>query len=146
MKAWDLTAPLAAIAPWISVALAFASVVLVSNSLVRESGTLFSLPAAGPRDMADVSAAALAMPSERGTLVFFDDTRFMLEDPSQAAKLESQIGERLENAAAKTLLVLADRRVPGGDLMRLSEIAGRGGASKILFAGRDGDGPEGGAK
>ena len=36
----------------------------------------------------------------------------------------------------KTLLVLADRRISGGDLMKFAAVARRNGVARILFAGK----------
>lgn len=128
---------LAAIAPWLAVALLFAMISMIGDTLSVSGGTAFELPAHHLDDTAEIGAAAVAMPSPRGLLVFFDDTRYMLDDASQAAKLSVQLRERLDGAAAKTLLVMADRRASAGDLMKLARVARDGGAAKILFAGRD---------
>lgn len=133
-------APLAAAAPWLTVAILFASMVLVSGALVREEGTLFSLPQSSLRDTADVSAAAVAMYSPRGTLLFFDDTRYVLSDDAQTGIFVSQLAARMETSPAATLLVMADERIPGGDLMRIAALAKKGKAGKILFASRSGTG------
>ena len=68
------------------------------------------------------------------TLVFFDDSRYVLDDVSSSRALAEHLAERVARSESKTLLVLADRRVHGGDLMDLAAVAKRGGATKVLFA------------
>lgn len=128
---------LSAIAPWIAVALLLAMLAMIGDAFTVSEGTAFELPAHHLDDTSEIGAAAVAMPSGRGMLVFFDDTRYVLDDPSQAEKLRAQIRERMDGAAAKTLLVLADGRSSAADLMKLAKTAREGGAAKILFAGRE---------
>ena len=56
--------------------------------------------------------------------------------------LGENIAARAEKSPSKTLLVLADRRVPGGDLMKLADVARRSGITRILFAGKNADSAE----
>ena len=74
------------------------------------------------------------LPQDRETLVFFDDSRYLLGDESSLRTLGENLAARVEKSATTTLLVLADRRIHGGDLMDIAAVAKRGGASKVLFA------------
>jgi biopolymer transport protein ExbD len=74
------------------------------------------------------------MPLRHETLVFFDDSRYMLSDASSLSALEERLSERVSRTERKTLLVLADRRVNGGELMEIASLAKRSGAEKVLFA------------
>ena len=65
---------------------------------------------------------------------FFDDSRFMLGDAASAQAFAEQLGERLSRTGRKSLLVLADRRTSGGDLMEFAAIARKSGVEKVLFA------------
>ena len=87
-------------------------------------------------------AVVMALP--RATLVVFDDAPFELRrdarddasDESPLAAFGRQLEERARQLPEKTLLLLADRRVPGGDLMKLATVARNSGVERILFAER----------
>ena len=128
--------PLSILAPWLSTGLLLAMIVMIGGVLTTAEGTLFELPEKGAGDVADTSAAALVMSTEQGTVVFFDDTRYVLSDEGQMAKFGDQLHERMNLSDTSTLLLLADRRVKGGELLELAELAKRSGARRILFAGK----------
>lgn len=129
---------LCAFAPWISAALLFAMVQRVAGSLSSARGTLLDLPGESARDVADVTAAALLMDSPRGAFVFFDDTRYMLDDESQFDSFSGQLRRRAGEYEEPVLLVLADAEVRHSDLMRISSAARKAGFKSALFAERSG--------
>lgn len=126
--------PLSAAAPWISLALVFLLFWLVRDTLVSAEGVLFDLPDVALRDGEPTDMVAVMLPVARETAVFFDDSRFMLGDALSEQAFTEQLAERASRAAHKTLLVLADRRVSGGDLMKFAAAARRSGVRKVLFA------------
>lgn len=130
----DWLRPLSAAVPWLVLFVAFATVYSLGGVFTSAKGTLFSLPEGGSGDVAETSAVALAMPSEQGTIVFFDDTRYLLDDDSQAEKLGRALGDRAERLERPTLLVVADASVRGGDLVKLAGIARRNRVRRIMFA------------
>ena len=81
-----------------------------------------------------VLVVALVMSKQRETLVFFDDGRYTLGDEVSAAAFGEHLGDRASKVERKTLLVLADRRVASGELMKLSGIVRRSGINRVLFA------------
>ena len=134
-------APLAAAVPWLTVGALVLMMHLLAGTLTRAEGVLFDLPAQGFADGADTKLVALVMPRPResaqgGTLVFFDDARFILGDEASETAFGEQLAERAAKTDERALLVLADRRVAGGELMRLADIARGGGIARILFAER----------
>lgn len=131
-------APLASAAPWIAAALLFALILVAGGKFTCDEGTLFALPRDGAGDAADTDAVALVMASPRGTLVFFDDTRYMLGDAMQEGRLGAQLSETFKTSAGKTLLALADADSKTRDLMKLAAIARENGVEKILFASQKG--------
>ena len=126
--------PFAAAVPWITVAMLLLLVWMVGGTLTSATGVLFDLPDAGAGDGEATELVALAMPMPHETLVFFDDARFVLGDGSSAAALGERIAENAARARSKTMLVLADRRIAGGELMRLAAIAKKSGVKRMLFA------------
>ena len=68
------------------------------------------------------------------TLVFFDDARYTMGDDSSAAAFGAHLEDRVAKSNRKTLLVLADRRVATGELMKIAAMARRSGVGSVLFA------------
>jgi len=128
--------PLSVLAPWASGALCLMLMYVVGDTLTVSKGVLFDLPDASSGEGEASALVAVVMPLKDETAVFFDDARYAIEDGASAAVLRDHLAERSGRLAKKTLLVLADRRIPCGDLMRLAEIAKASGLSKVLFANK----------
>ena len=126
--------PFAAAAPWLTLLFLLLMMHFVAGTLTAAKGTLFSLPADGLAEGEATGLVALAIPHAHETLVFFDDSRYLLGDESSLRTLGENLAARVEKSATKTLLVLADRRVAGGELMKFAAVARRGGVGRILFA------------
>jgi len=139
--------PLSAAVPWMTVGVLLMMIYMVSGTFTSAGGVLFDLPAPGLQEGAETRLVALVMPApkaySRETLVFFDDARYVLGDESSESAFADQLSERAGKTGDTTLLVLADRRVPGGELMRLAAIARRHGVERLLMAERrEGGGEE----
>lgn len=128
--------PLVAAVPWITVGILLLMFYLIAGTFTSAKGVLFDLPAAGMDEGVRTKLVALVMPRANETLVFFDNARFLLSDPASVASFGSQLAERATKTGETSLLVLADRRVAGGDLMRLAGLAKANGIERILFAER----------
>ena len=129
--------PLAIAVPWVTVGLLMMMMHVVGGAITSREGVLFDLPSGGYGDASDAKLVALVMPmpkEARGTLVFFDDARYTVGDDSSLAAFAEQLADRASKTEGRTLLVLADRRVPGGDLMTLAEVARKSGIARLLFA------------
>ena len=128
------------VAPWIAAAAAFALVWIASGRFALEEGTVFELPRESPGDLAEADAAALVLPSPRGTVVFFDDTRYVLSDEAQAERLRAQLKDVFKAASGGTLLALADASTACGDVSALAAMAKEAGADRMLIAAKKRDG------
>ena len=126
--------PFAAAAPWLTLLFLLLMMHFVAGTLTSAKGTLFSLPADGLAEGEATGLVALAIPHAHETLVFFDDSRYVLDDAASVRAFGEHLSERVARSPSKTLLVLADRRIHGGDLMDIAAVAKRGGATKVLFA------------
>lgn len=126
--------PLVAAAPYLSVLVLLAMLAVIGGTLTSAKGVLFDLPERGLAEGEPTKLVALVMPLHHETLVFFDDARYVLGDAVSVAALSQHLADRLSRANRRTLLVLADRRVAGGELMEFAGLARRGGAERILFA------------
>lgn len=134
--------PFSAAAPWISLALLAVGFALASRETTMARGTVFDLPASLAADVDDPGLTAFVLPLPRNvgggdeTLVFFDDARFTPADPASAANLRKRLSARASDANSGNLLILADRRVPAGDLMKLMAIARNAGLRHVQVAER----------
>jgi len=133
--------PFIAAAPWITVLVLLLMLHTVAGALYTSKGILFDLPDSSGLDEGERSSlVALVMPmphkaSARGdTLVFFDDSRYSMGDDSSVAAFAEHLSDRVAKTGRKTLLVLADRRIVAGDLMRIAALAKRSGATGVMFA------------
>lgn len=130
----DWVRPFVAAVPWVTLGVLLLMLHLISGTLTRAEGVLFDLPEAGMRDGVATKLVALVLPVPRETLVFFDDTRYVLGDDQSASALESALSDRSSKLSETAILVLADRRVAVGELMKFAGIARRSGLKSILFA------------
>ena len=136
------TKPLFAAAPWITLVLLLVMFSLLGDRLTAAPGVVFDLPAPVGRQTAAPDMTMLALPSANvgesgGTLAFFDDARYVLDDPQSVALLREQLLSHVQEGSARaTLLVLADRRVTSGDLLRLVGIARTAGVKHVQIAER----------
>ncbi len=134
--------PAVAAVPYLTVGLLLLLLRFVAGTLTAAEGTLFELPDAAPADVVGEAPVALMMPMPRETLVFFDDTRYLMGEESSMRALGEQLADRFARSRQKSLLVLADRRVAGGELMRLAALAKANGVARILFAEKRAGGGE----
>lgn len=134
--------PFAAAVPWLTVLLLLMMFVIVGGTFTSAKGVLFDLPEGELAEGETTGLVALVMPMPHETLVFFDDARYMLGDSSSVSALTEHLSSQVRRSTRKTLLVLADRRVAGGELMRFAAIARKGGIEKVLFAERKTGGTE----
>lgn len=126
--------PLSAAAPFLSVLTILLQFHFVGGTLVSAKGVLFDLPEAGVAESESTDLTALMMVTPRETLVFFDDSRYVLGDDASVAAFGEHLSDRLAKTKNKTLLVLADRRIAGGELMKFASVARRHGVGRMLFA------------
>lgn len=127
--------PLVALAPWLTVALLLLLFHLVGATLVAGKGVLFDLPdSALAADGETTGPVALILPVAHDTLVFFDDSRYLLGNAASTDALLQHLSEAAAQPNKRTMLVLADRRVPTGDVMRFADLARAGGVKRVLFA------------
>ena len=126
--------PLAVAAPFLSLMLLVLQFHLIGGTFTSAKGVLFDLPAAGIAEGAKTDLTALMMVMPRETLVFFDDSRYILGDESSLKVFGEHLAERVGKTENKTLLVLADRRVADGELMKFAAVAKSHGVRRVLFA------------
>ena len=134
--------PLTAAVPWITLALLFVMFALIGGRLAAAPGVTFDLPAPVGELSEVTGLAAIVMPMARengegvDTLVFFDDARFLLSDVSSEPEemLRRQLGKRASAEKNPVLLLLVDRRIPAGDLMKIVGLARESGVAHVQVA------------
>lgn len=116
-------------APWLTLVLLAVMFIFLQGALAPAPSLAFDLPDAGSADSAQPGLVALLLPGgaeggmAEGTLVFFDDARYVLSDPAGAEEFAGRLGDRAMETKCGTLTLLADRRVPAGDVMQVMAIA-----------------------
>ena len=134
--------PVMAAIPYLTVGLLLMLLYFVSGTLTSAKGVLFDLPGGVPSDGECTDLVAIVMPVTHDTLVFFDDTRYLLGDPSSMRKFGKGLSEGVERSSKKSLLLLVDRRVSAGNLMQVVSTAKACGVAKVLVAEKSPGGTE----
>lgn len=120
---------LAQAAPWLTLFVTLAMFWFLHDRLPLEMSVTVDLPETNAADAAVPGLVALLLPgdaegtTETDSIVFFDDARYVLSDPASVDDLARRLGERAVETKCGTLLLLADRRVSAGDVMRVMSIA-----------------------
>ena len=135
--------PLVAAAPWITICLLLLMFSMISGSFVSRPGTVFDLPSG--RASADLHpehvALMLAVPRDTAggteTLVYFDDARYVLSDEASVHILAERLSELVGMSSRRELLLMCDRRVSHGDVMKFTDIARKAGVAMVQVAERD---------
>ena len=126
--------------PWINAIILFILLFLYHERITISPGIIFDLPPAPLREGSHTGLTALMFAvnqesmSREEAMVFFDDSRFMVEDNEQMSVLAEQIRVRLQNSSSKDFLLLADKRVKHGDILRFVNILRNAGVSKVNVA------------
>jgi hypothetical protein len=125
------------VVPWLN----FGALILLywtlGQRLTLNPGVVFELPRAPFREGLQPGATAVmlsvARPQGQGmeTLVFFDDTRFQMSVTGQVTQLRAELARRALQPGGRQLLLLADRRVPHGDVMDLVNLARETGVQRV---------------
>ena len=133
--------PLCAAAPWITVALLVAEFAIVGGRALSIPGMSFDLPSGILEADSVPSMTALMLPVARdgalATLVYFDDARFVVSDPAGAESLRIRLRSRSSESPDRTVLLLADRTVPAGDLVKFAETARAAGVVRVQVAEKE---------
>ena len=127
--------PFVAAAPFLSVLLLLMLFRFVSGTLTLSQGVLFDLPEHdGFGEGESTELVLLVLPMRHETMAFFDDSRYLLDDAAPVRSLGERVAERVSESGSTTLLVLADRRVAGGELMKVATLVRKSGVRRLLFA------------
>ena len=116
-------------APWLTILLIAVLFVFLQGSLAPVPSLLFDLPDAGAADSAQPGLVALFIPGDMegaesdGTLVYFDDARYVMSDRVSLDEFSNRLGERAIETKCGVLTLLSDRRVPAGDIMKIMSLA-----------------------
>jgi biopolymer transport protein ExbD len=125
-------------APWLAVIVATLMMYMLSGTFTIKKGTIFDLPDNGNGESLQTELVAFVMRSEGDTLIFFDDSRYILGDEASLSSFSTHLAGRVKrNVQGKGhLLVLADKNITTGELMKLADITKSAGVKKTLFAER----------
>jgi hypothetical protein len=127
-----------AAAPWLTLVLLAGMLLVVGDYIVLRPGMVFDLPRAPFREGMQYGLTAVIIPVARAggpqTLVFFDDEPFDLGVAARQEQLAVRIRNRVALEARREILLLADRRIPHGDVMTVVNLAREAGVSRVNVA------------
>lgn len=138
----DWARTLLAAVPWINAVILIVMLLAVHGQLTITPGVAFDLPRAPLREGVNARQELTALmieverdaPGGEETLIFFDDDRFSAQDEDQMAMLSERLKDRMALGRSRELLLLADKRVPHGDVLRFVNIAREAGMTRVNVA------------
>ena len=126
------------VVPWVNFAVVLALFLSLSGRLTLQPGVVFELPRAPFREGLQRGLSLVMLRADRPqgeeTLVFFDDVRYQFGVPEQDAQLRDDLSRAAGRPDGRQLLLLADRRVPHGDVMALVNLARSAGIQRVNAA------------
>jgi biopolymer transport protein ExbD len=131
---------LLAAVPWIDAIIIVVLLLAVNERMVVSPGVVFDLPRAPLREGTHAGLTALMIsvardvPGADETLVFFDDDRYMTHDAEQMSVLSERVKSRVALGVRRELLLLADKRVPHGEVVRFVNVAREAGVQRVNVA------------
>ncbi len=126
--------------PWVNVVVIIVLLLAVNQRMVVSPGVVFDLPRAALREGTHAGLSALMIsvardvPGGDETLIFFDDDRYLAHDADQMSLLSERVRSRVALSARRDLLLLADKRVPHGDVMRFVNLMREAGVQQVNVA------------
>lgn len=133
-RGWGGRALFAA-APWLNLGLLVLLLLVLSDRILLRPGVVFELPRAPFREGLRYGLTAVMLPVARTngleTLIFFDDERFGLATPGLREQLAVRLRDRVALEPRREILLLADRRIPHGDVMTVVNLAREAGVGRV---------------
>ena len=126
--------------PWINAVVLVVMLLSVHGQMVISPGVVFDLPRAPLREGLHQGLTALMIgvardtPGGEETLIFFDDDRYSTQDEEQLARLSERLKSRVALDGRRELLLMADKRVPHGDVVRFVNVAREAGVLRVNVA------------
>lgn len=123
--------------PWIDAVIIIMLLLVVNNRLTIVPGMIFELPSAPLRGGTHSGLTAVMIPVVQDvsagseTLIFFDDERFSMKDEDLSERLTSKVRERIQASSSHDLLLLADKKIPHGDVIRFVNIVREAGVNRV---------------
>ena len=123
-------------APWLSVVLLLVTFLVVGSQVVVQPGVVVELPQAPFTDgfQSRWLAVILSVPGpddHREAIVFFDDERFRLSEPSQVDALRQALQRKMREQPDPFLVIQADRTVEYGVMVQVVNLARQAGVKRV---------------
>ncbi len=124
--------------PWIDALIIMVLLLYVNNRLTIIPGMVFELPEAplrGGTQGAVLTAVMIPVVQDASsgseTLVFFDDERFSMDDAEFELRLSGKVRSRIQASATHDMLLLADKNIPHGDVIRFVNTVREAGVNRV---------------
>ncbi len=123
------------VVPWLNFVVVLALFFSLSGRLTLQPGVVFELPRAAFHEGIQQGLTLVMLRAQRAqgaeTLIFFDDVRYQLSVPEQGEQLRAELARAALRPDGRQLLLLADRRIPHGDVMDLVNLARAAGIRQV---------------
>ena len=123
------------VVPWINFVVVLALFFSLSGRLTLQPGLVFELPRAPFHEGMHYGLTVVMLRAQRPggaeTLVFFDDVRYQPGVPEQSEQLRAELALAARRPDGRQVLLLADRRVPHGDVMDLVNLVRAAGIRRV---------------
>jgi biopolymer transport protein ExbD len=133
---------LISLCPWTDLVLLLVLFLLIDARIVLQPGVVVELPPAPFLDGTQMGLVAVVLSvdnpgvAERQEIVYFDDERFLADNPEQMHRLQLVLALRSHERPDAALVIQADRRVTHGTIMDLANLARGVGLKKVNVAVR----------
>ena len=123
------------VVPWMNFVVVLALFFALSNRLTLQPGVVFELPRAPFQEGIHQGVTLVMLRAQRAegdeTLVFFDDVRYQLGLAEQHERLRTDLAQAAARPNGQQMLLLADRRVPHGDVITVVNLARSAGIRRV---------------
>ncbi len=146
-----LNRSLVLVAPWLDVAILLFFFLIVTSRFVLQPGIRIRLPEAPFNAGASPYGLVAVVVVQEGTgvqeeeILYFDDARFVLNDPASGEKVKAALGRAAHDKPGQAMIIEADQLVRQGTMISLINQAAAAGIADVYVASRPaargGEGP-----
>jgi biopolymer transport protein ExbD len=128
------------ISPWIDILLLLLFLVLLDKHIVLQPGVVIDLKqsAFGDATHSGFEIVVMSIKDVNGNvtedIVYYDDTRFRIENEIPRNELMISFKERVERSGNSSLVIYADQAVSHGTILTIMNLAKQAGVAKINMA------------
>lgn len=126
--------------PWVNLLILFCLLLGLEERTVMNPGVVLDLPSEPIREGTYKGLTTFLImtsgdaPNTEDTIAFFDDERYLVRNAEQMELFAARVKSRLAAGSKPEILLMADTRVPQGDVIHLVNIAREAGLKRVNVA------------